>query len=81
MAKYGKGLNIEFVEAVMAGKFKEPFSIEDFRKYSGKRGSKPSEKYINVLLPNGSSEVHSLIYKKLFISLGSGLYKLSDLAK
>lgn len=50
MAKYGNGLNIEFVEAVKAGEGKEPFSTEDLRKYAGKRGWKPSEKYISVLL-------------------------------
>jgi hypothetical protein len=81
MAKYGRGLNIEFVCAVKAGEVPEPFNTEDVREFSKRKGWKPSEKYISVLLPNGSSESYSLTYQKLFVSVGDGMYNLSDIAK
>ncbi|WP_025436198.1 hypothetical protein [Peptoclostridium acidaminophilum] len=81
MAKYGRGLNIEFVAAVKNGEINEPFCTKDVRDFAKNRGWNPSEKYIAVLLPNGASDEHSQTYKKLFVSIGNGLYILSDLAK
>jgi len=81
MAKYGRGLNIEFICAVNAGEVQEPFNTEDVREFAKLKGWKPSEKYISVLLPNGSSESHSPTYQKLFVSVGNGMYILSDIAK
>ena len=81
MAKYGRGLNIEFACAVKAGEVQAPFNTEDVREFAERKGWKPSEKYISVLLPNGSAESHSPTYQKLFVSLGKGLYILSDIAK
>lgn len=81
MAKYGRGLNIEFVCAVKADEVQVPFKTEDVRKFAKRKGWKPSEKYISVLLPNGSAESHSPTYQKLFISIGNGMYILSDAAK
>ena len=81
MAKYGQGLNIEFVKAVKNGEVSEPFKTEDIRRFAKSRGWNPSENYIAVLLPNGSSETHSNTYKKLFVAIGGGEYILSDKAK
>jgi hypothetical protein len=81
MAKYGRGLNIEFVCAIKAGEVRAPFNTEDVREFAKRKGWKPSEKYISVLLPNGASESHSPTYQKLFTSIGNGMYVLSDEAK
>jgi hypothetical protein len=81
MAKYGVGLNLEFVNAVKAGEVKIPFNTEDVRRFAKRKCWKPSEKYIMVLLPNGSSNTHSPTYNKLFVSIGNGMYILSEKAK
>jgi hypothetical protein len=81
MPKYGRGLNIEFVCAVKAGEVRIPFNTGDIREFAKRKGWKPSEKYISVLLPNGAAESHSFTYQKLFVSIGNGMYELSDLAK
>ena len=80
MAKYGRGLNRELVAAVNTGKIKEPFSIVDVKKLISLKNWKPSptKSYINVALANASSQDHSFTYKKYFISLGNGKYKLCD---
>jgi len=36
----------------------------------------PTENYINVTLANGASEQHSTTFKKYFISVGNGQYKI-----
>lgn len=81
MPKYGRGLNIEFVCAVKEGYIKEPFNTEDVRVFAKIKGWNPSEKYVSVLLPNGASKLHSHTYRKLFVSVGNGMYILSDIAK
>lgn len=81
MPKYGKGLNIEFANAVKAGIIREPFNTNDVRGFANTRGWNPPDNYINVLLPNGSAETHSHTYKKLFVSVGDGLYVLSEIAR
>jgi len=80
MAKYGRGLNRELVGAVNAGRIKEPFSIADVKKLVAlkKWTPPPTKSYINVALSNASSHDHSFTYKKYFISLGNGKYKLCD---
>jgi hypothetical protein len=81
VAKYGRGLGIEFAEAVRTGRVKEPFGIRDVRAFANSRGWNPPDTYINVLLANSSAETHSPTYRKLFVSLGEGMYALSDLAR
>ena len=78
MAKYGRGLNREIVAAVNAGLIPEPFSTKDIRKLIKvkKWQPEPTENYINVALANGASNNHSITYKKYFISVGDGQYKL-----
>jgi hypothetical protein len=78
MAKYGRGLNREVVAAVNAGLITEPFSTKDIRKLIKLKKWKPepTENYINVTLANGTSENHSPTYKKYFLSVGDGQYKL-----
>lgn len=80
MPKYGRGLNRELVGAVNAGEIREPFCISDVKKLIAlkKWEPPPTQAYINVTLSNASSPDHSLTYKKYFISLGNGQYKLRD---
>jgi len=78
MAKYGRGLNREIVAAVNEGTISEPFSTSDIRKLIKLKNWKPepTENHINVTLANATSEEHSLTYKKYFLSVGDGQYKL-----
>jgi hypothetical protein len=78
MPKYGRGLNREIVAAVNNGLVSEPFSVADVRMVIKKKGWKPEppEEYVTVALANGASENHSHTYKKYFLSLGEGQYKL-----
>lgn len=79
--KYDAGFSVEFAWAVNWGIIQEPFCIDEVRQFAEPKGWKPSEKYLNVVLPNGASESHSPTYKKLFVSVGNGKYVLSDLGK
>ena len=80
MTKYGRGLNREMVAAVNSGLISEPFSTKDVRRLINKKGwrPEPTDNYINVALANGSSERHSLTYKKHFVSIGDGQYELRN---
>ena len=80
MAKYGDGLGIEFVRAVKKGFIKQPFTTQDVKWFAQYKGWDVPDHYVNVLLANGSSENHSLTYKKYFKPCGNGGYELSDLA-
>ena len=74
MPKYGKGLNYEIALAVQDGLIKQPFSVEDVRKFVKSKNWIIPKTYINVCLANGASKYHSPTYKKYFESLGEGLY-------
>ncbi|QZY56654.1 hypothetical protein [Crassaminicella profunda] len=76
MPKYGRGLNREIVGAVNIGMILEPFSINEVREFVEKRKWGVTDNYLNVCLANGSSLEHSLTYKKYFVSLGDGKYRL-----
>jgi len=78
MAKYGRGLNREIVAAVNAGIISEPFSTKDIRKLIKIKQwhPEPTENHINVTLANATSDNHSVTYKKYFISIGNGQYKI-----
>ncbi len=79
MPKYGRGLNKEIVGAVNLGLISEPFSIGDVRKWINKYKdwqSSPTESYINVTLANAASDKHSGTYKKYFVCVDRGRYKL-----
>ncbi len=80
MAKYGRGLNRELVSAVNRGKISEPFTVKDVRKLIRRRGwvPGPTDNHINVTLANAASQDHSLTYKKYFVSLRNGKYKLKN---
>jgi hypothetical protein len=80
MPKYGRGLNREIVAAVNSGLITEPFSTRDIRKLIKikKWQSEPTENHINVTLANGASNKHSITYKKYFISIGDGKYKIKE---
>ena len=78
MAKYGEGFSFEFAKAVKQGMIQRPFSTENVKRFAEMKGWEPSQKYLNVVLPNGSSLTHSLTYKKYFKRVGEGLYELSD---
>ena len=78
MPKYGRGLNRELVAAVNTGLVSEPFSAKDVRKLINVKGwwPHPPEVYVTVALANGASDQHSPTYKKYFLSIGDGLYRL-----
>jgi len=80
MPKYGRGLNRELVAAVNAGVIKEPFDISGIKELISIKNwnPPPTLSYINVALSNAANEVHSLTYKKYFIALGDGKYRLQD---
>jgi hypothetical protein len=75
--KYGRGLAFEVYEAVRKKELEEPITSEDVKKFVLKKGWYPSEKFLNVLLPNSSSDKHSLTYKKYFKSIGNSKYILN----
>ena len=79
-AKYGRGLNREIVAAVNAGLINEPFSTNDVRRLIALKGwhPKPTDNYINVTLAIATSKNHSITYKKYFISVGQGSYKVKE---
>ena len=76
MPKYERGLNREIVAEVNSGIISEPFRVADVRKMITRKRWKPepTNEYINSSLANGSSETHSLTYKKYFQSSGRGTY-------
>lgn len=76
MPKYGKGLNREIFEAVKAGQVAQPFSVNHVRQLAKQKGWDIPENYIAVCLANGASETHSITFKKYFIALGNGQYKV-----
>ena len=78
MPKYGRGLNREVVASVNRGSISEPFSVKQVRWLIKEKGWRPDppEQYVVVALANGASNDHSPTYKKYFLSLGDGLYKL-----
>jgi len=78
MPKYGRGLNREVVGAVNKGSILEPFTTREVRGLIKEKGWRPEppEAYIVVSLGNGASENHSFTYKKYFVSVGEGLYRL-----
>ena len=80
MFKYGRGLNREIVGAVNSGLISEPFSTKDIRKLIEVKNwiPGPTENHINVTLANAASDNHSVTFKKYFISLGDGQYKLRN---
>lgn len=78
MGKYGIGLGKEFALAVLKGEVPDTFNTDEVRKFAMNRGWNPSEKYINVLLPNSSSSTHSNNYPQYFRSIGNGDYVLSE---
>ena len=81
MSKYGEGFSLEFARAVRQGLIDEPFTTQDVKNFAAMKGWHPSENYLNVVLPNGSSDTHSLNYKKYFQYIENGQYVLSDLGK
>lgn len=81
MAKYGKGLGLEFAFAVKNGLVEEPFTVKDVKKFAQSRGWNPSSDYVSSILSNGSSPYHSPTNKKYFIPLGNGFYVLSLLGQ
>lgn len=76
MAKYGKGLNRETVEAIKKGQITQPFTREDVARYAESRGWDVPSKTLSVCLSNASSTKHSLNYRKYFESIGNGKYRL-----
>lgn len=57
--KYGRGMNVEVVEAIKIGKIKQPFE-----NYMNSNGWYPNNRFLNVFLPNHTNPNHSEIMKK-----------------
>ena len=76
MPKYGRGLNRELAEAVKKGEIANKLNMDVIERFAKKQGWDVPQSYINVALANGSSETHSLTYKKYFKSLGNGDYQV-----
>lgn len=78
MVKYGKGLNYEIAMAVKRGVIVQPFKIIDVKKFVKNKDWNIPDTYLNVCLANGTSESHSLNYKKYFKAVGDGKYILLE---
>ena len=76
--KYGRGLNREIVGGVNQGNLPEPFSLADIKKFVAHKSWQVPETYVVVCLANGAATKHSHTYRKYFVSLGNGQYKLSE---
>ena len=70
------GLINDFIEAIRSGNIKEPFTTFDLKHFVVQNNWEYSDNYLNVALGNHSSEIHSMRYRKVFISLGNGTYKI-----
>ena len=80
MPKYGRGLNREIVSAVNSGIIREPFTVKDVKRLIRSKdwSPEPKDNYINVTLANAASDKHSVTYKKYFVSLGKGYYRVKN---
>lgn len=78
MPKYGRGLNREIVGGVNQGNLSEPFSLADIKKFIAQKSWQVPETYVLVCLANGAATKHSHTYRKYFVSLGNGQYKLTE---
>ncbi|MEK4351125.1 HNH endonuclease signature motif containing protein [Paenibacillus sp. FSL R5-0475] len=78
MVKYGKGLNLEIVDAVNRGEIPEIFNTSNIREFIEKKGWEPSDNYINATLPNAATDSHSPTIKNYFVSKNNGYYELLD---
>ena len=78
MPRYGRGLNREIVNAVNQGIIQEPFSIAKVKFFINAKGWEVPDTHLNVCLANGASDQHSTTYKKYFMALSNGKYKIKE---
>lgn len=78
MAKYGRGLRIEFTEEIIEGKITEPVTTEDLKIFCKSKGWNVPDSYTNVYLINASSDAHSPNFVKCFKQLEKGKYVLRE---
>ncbi len=78
MPKYGNGLNKEIFEAVIKGEIPNQFTREDIREFINFKSWDVAENTISVSLSNGAALEHSPSYKKYFVALGNGKYKINS---
>lgn len=76
MIKYGKGLRIEIIEAILKGELTEPISNNDVKKFCKSKGWNASNNYTSVYLNNASSKTHSQNFVKCFEKTENGKYIL-----
>jgi uncharacterized protein YbcC (UPF0753/DUF2309 family) len=76
--KIRERVNREIVGAVNKGEIIEPITVQKVKKYVNTCNWSISETYINVCLANATSLTYSKTYKKYFISIGNGKYKLAS---
>ena len=78
MPKFGRGLNRELVAAVNRCEIEEPLTTRDVALFAERRGWKVRPSHLQVTLQNASNEAHSPTYKKYFLAVGRGRFRLRD---
>lgn len=77
-ARYGCGLGREIFEAAKAGFLSQPFDVKACRDYTRTRGWDIPETFMRVFLPNSAvCSTHSPTYRKYFIRVNKGQYKIN----
>jgi hypothetical protein len=76
MSRSKNGLINDFIDCIKSGEIHEPFNANDLRRFVERNGWNYSDNFINVALPNHTADNHSMSYKKVFVALGDGQYKL-----
>ena len=67
MAKYGRGLAREILGGVNRNEIPRPFNLDHVRSFLAARDWRPPSSYVNVVLANSTSPMHSHTYKKYFV--------------
>lgn len=76
MAKYGKGLNKEIVDAINKGEIQKSFGIQDVIVFTKKRGWNISLRHIGASLSNGCGRDYNGALIKYFEHFYHGAYRL-----
>jgi len=76
MAKYGKGLNKEIVDAINRGEIQNPFGIQDVILFTKNRGWNISLRHIGASLSNGCGRDCNGSRIKYFERFYHGAYRL-----
>lgn len=77
MTKYGCGIGNEIVKAINKKELPETICTDDIKEFCKRNNWNVPDTYLNVFLANSSAETHSPTYKKYFIRVSEGRYKLA----